>query len=169
MLAEAQKSVEGMNLAGEAAEASGSTISGIAQGISDHQGEVKTAVDGILAELNRLSGWGINIDLGPFGSFGIQVQADGSHANGLDYVPYNDYIARLHEGEAVLTAQENKVWQGIKMGDMPGTISASDLETALEGVKAGGNVYLDGRTVGQVVSARQGQQYRQLQRSGWQN
>ena len=169
MLAEAQKSVEGMNLAGEAAEASGSTISGIAQGISDHQGEVQTAVDGILAELNRLSGWGVNIDLSPFGSFGIQVQADGSHANGLDYVPFDNYLARLHEGEAVLTAQENKVWQGMKMGDIPGAISASDLETALEGVKAGGNVYLDGRTVGQVVSARQGQQYRQLQRSGWQS
>lgn len=32
----------------------------------------------------------------------------GSHANGLDYVPYNGYIAQLHEGERVLTKQENE-------------------------------------------------------------
>lgn len=33
---------------------------------------------------------------------------DGSHANGLDYVPYNGYIAELHEGERVLTKQQNR-------------------------------------------------------------
>lgn len=32
----------------------------------------------------------------------------GSHANGLAYVPYDGYIAELHKGERVLTAQENK-------------------------------------------------------------
>ena len=34
----------------------------------------------------------------------------GSHANGLDYVPYNGYIAELHEGERVLTKQEAKAY-----------------------------------------------------------
>lgn len=34
--------------------------------------------------------------------------ADGSHADGLAYVPYNGYIARLHEGERVLTKAENR-------------------------------------------------------------
>lgn len=33
--------------------------------------------------------------------------ASGHHANGLDYVPYNGYIAELHKGERVLTKQEN--------------------------------------------------------------
>lgn len=32
----------------------------------------------------------------------------GSHANGLDYVPYNGYIAELHQGERVLTKEENE-------------------------------------------------------------
>jgi NADH dehydrogenase/NADH:ubiquinone oxidoreductase subunit G len=35
------------------------------------------------------------------------IKTSGSHANGLDYVPYNGYIAQLHKGEAVLTVEEN--------------------------------------------------------------
>lgn len=34
----------------------------------------------------------------------------GSHAAGLDYVPYNGYRAELHEGERVLTKQENEAY-----------------------------------------------------------
>lgn len=42
---------------------------------------------------------------------------DGSHAGGLDYVPYNGYRAELHEGERVLTKQQNKEYnRGIKEG-----------------------------------------------------
>lgn len=33
---------------------------------------------------------------------------DGSHENGLKYVPYDGYIAELHRGERVLTASENR-------------------------------------------------------------
>ena len=36
----------------------------------------------------------------------VEGGADGSHAGGLDYVPYNNYVANLHRGEMVLTAQE---------------------------------------------------------------
>ena len=35
---------------------------------------------------------------------------DGSHAGGLDYVPFNGYIAELHKGERVLTASENMAY-----------------------------------------------------------
>ena len=37
-----------------------------------------------------------------------------------------------------------------------------------DNIKAGGDVYLDGRTVGRVISDIQGKSYRALQRSGWQ-
>lgn len=39
---------------------------------------------------------------------------DGSHANGLSYVPKDGYIAELHKGERVLTAQENAQYSNYK-------------------------------------------------------
>ncbi|MBC2855359.1 phage tail tape measure protein [Cetobacterium sp. 2A] len=38
----------------------------------------------------------------------IETKADGSHKNGLSYVPYDGYVAELHKGERVLTAEENE-------------------------------------------------------------
>lgn len=35
-------------------------------------------------------------------------RVNGSHANGLAYVPFDNYIAELHKGERVLTAEENR-------------------------------------------------------------
>ncbi|PID67384.1 MAG: phage tail tape measure protein [Fusobacteriales bacterium] len=39
---------------------------------------------------------------------GKKKAVDGSHANGLANVPYDGYIAELHKGERILTANENK-------------------------------------------------------------
>lgn len=40
-----------------------------------------------------------------------EMDADGSHASGLAYVPYDGYRAILHEGERVLTRNEAKGYQ----------------------------------------------------------
>ena len=57
----------------------------------------------------------------------------GSHKNGLDYVPYDGYVAKLHKGEAVLTAEENANRNG-KNGDIInnfyGTPPLDEKETA---------------------------------------
>lgn len=75
-----------------------SIVDGIMQGIS-------AAWDGLVSWFN-----GIFNSL--FGNRSVNVNVNGSsssnrrHAGGLDYVPYNDYVANLHKGEMVLTARE---------------------------------------------------------------
>ena len=47
-------------------------------------------------------------------SVGAKVNSggvNGSHAGGLDYVPFDGYIAELHKGEQVLTASEAKAYR----------------------------------------------------------
>ena len=39
---------------------------------------------------------------------GLKDYINGTHANGLNYVPFDGYVAELHKGERVLTADENK-------------------------------------------------------------
>ena len=55
---------------------------------------------------------------------GRSAQVDGSHETGLDFVPFDDYFARLHRGERVLTARENRFYSTLMSGGAP-PISAS--------------------------------------------
>lgn len=92
---------------------------------------------------------------------------NGSHANGLDYVPFDGYRAILHRGERIQTAAEASLARGYgsyQAGFDYGTLGG----VMRDNVKAGGDVYLEGRVVGQVLSDVQGRSYRNLQRSGWQ-
>lgn len=57
--------------------------------ISDFEYRVRRAING-----------------GPSGNGFGGNRYDGSHAGGLDYVPYDGYIAQLHKGERILTATE---------------------------------------------------------------
>lgn len=57
----------------------------------------------------------------------------GSHAGGLDYVPYDGYLAELHKGETVLTAQEARTLRSLlqsPMGVRAGA-SAGDVQNAV--------------------------------------
>ena len=162
----AKSSVSDLAMGDEAAASMSETISGIAQGIMDKVPDVRDAVDAVLEQLNRLSGYGDNMSFSA-GNFGYLL--DGTHETGLDYVPFDGYLASLHEGESILTAEENRIWQRFKNGAQPQTMDYDALgATMRENVQAGGNVYLDGKTVGRVISDQQGNAYRQLQRSGWQ-
>lgn len=46
------------------------------------------------------------------------AKMDGSHATGLDYVPFDGYRAELHKGERVLTASEAKRQDGLSSTDI---------------------------------------------------
>ena len=172
MAEEAKRAVEALDLGAEAETNSGKTIEGLAKGIASNAPDVAEAVDAILAELNRLDGWGISIDLGTFGNvnFGTSATQKEVHslAVGADYIPFDGYLATLHEGEAVLTAEENRIWQRFKNGANGGIDYDTMGGVMRDNIKPGGNVYLDGRVVGNVISDQQGRSYRQLQRSGWQ-
>ena len=164
----AKEAMEQLDLGEEAANAMGDTVLGIAQGITNNVSAVSDAVTELMNALSPLTAFGFTWGFSD-GSF--QLELDGSHATGLNYVPFDGYLAELHEGEGILTAEENAIWQRFKNGQAS---SANVDYDALGGVmrdsvKAGGNVYLDGQTVGRVISDIQGNQYRSLQRSGWQS
>ena len=63
------------------------------------------------------------------------VAYDGSHATGLDRVPYNNYLANLHVGEAVLTASEAQKWRSGEGGGMTAAQVAAAMEPVVEAVR----------------------------------
>ncbi|CEK30256.1 phage tail tape measure protein [[Clostridium] sordellii] len=69
----------------------------------------------------------------------------GSHYNGLDYVPYDGYIARLHKGERVLTAEENGKYSEVRTGS-----------TATQDININIPVILEDRVIAKVVDKIQG-------------
>lgn len=93
---------------------------------------------------------------------------NGSHSAGLDYVPFDGYRAILHRGERIQTAAEASLFR--RYGTQQPQFNYNSIGAAMwdNAPALGGNVYLDGRTVGQVLSDQQGKSYRALQRSGWQ-
>lgn len=68
-------------------------------------------IDAISAAWDSLVSWFNGLWDNLFGNRSVNVDVnssgtDGSHAGGLDYVPYNNYVANLHRGEMVLTSAE---------------------------------------------------------------
>lgn len=89
------------------------TIKGVGAAI------VQGIIDGIAAAWNGLVSWFNGLWDSLFGnrSVGVNVNAyggnvNGSHAGGLDYVPFNGYVAQLHRGEMVLTRAEAQDYRG---------------------------------------------------------
>ena len=185
MVDTAKAAIDDMRMGAEASEATAETVQGMIDGLKSKMPALSDEIDAILAELNRLAGIGIDFVTGGISSganffsglFGAGEQTsahshggiNGKFATGLDYVPFDGFVAELHEGESILTAEENRIWQRFKNGSAPQSMDYDALgATMRENVQAGGNVYLDGKTVGRVISDQQGNAYRQLQRSGWQ-
>ena len=169
----AAEAVAKLDMEGAAADNAGKTVNGVVQGLASKLPEVTEQVDAILAQLNRLDGYSINIDFGGFGEINFTTttgeNAEGSARMGLFSVPHDDYLARLHEGERVLSAQEAQQYNSLLYGGYAGFDLDSLGGVMRDNIKAGGNVYLDGKVVGEVVSYRQGKSYKSLQRSGWQS
>lgn len=76
-------------------------------------------------------------------------------ATGLDYVPYDNYLARLHQGEAVLTRNEADTWRnGGNAGGVEAVLGqmAALLQTIAQNTGADRPMVLDtGALVGQLA------------------
>lgn len=84
--------------------------------------------------------------------------SDGSHANGLDRVPYDGYRAILHKNESVLTAREADLWRSGGNGMDTSRLEAimnqvlAGIQTIAGNTGAGQNIVLDsGVLVGQLA------------------
>lgn len=158
---------------GEAAKNSAiNTMKGLIDGFTELEPDLKSTISEIMRIIGQLTGdfsgitWNGSNHItytGPASKANSRI--DGSNAGGLEYVPFDGYLSMLHAGESILNEQEARVWRDYKYN------SGLDYD-ALGGVmrdnvKTGGNVYLDGQTVGRVISARQGDSYRAMERSGF--
>ena len=159
-IANYQQQLDQLGYVPDTAGNAAASAQGIVDGLASKEGEIQSEVNAINSILSSLGTGG----MGGFWSSFIP-----GFATGLDYVPKDNFPALLHQGEAVLTAQENMAWQSFKNG-RPQSLDYDALGGVMrDNVRAGGNVYLDGRTVGHVISDMQGKTYRNLQRSGWQS
>ena len=87
---------------------------------------IQGITDGISAAWNGLVSWFNGLWDGLFGNRNVAVNVsasgsgvNGSHRNGLPYVPFDGYIAELHKGEAVLTRQEASYYRRGESGNGP--------------------------------------------------
>ncbi len=83
---------------------------------------VQSIIDGISSAWDGLVSWfngiwdslfgnrsvNVNVNKSSRGSGHGPINVNGSHELGLDYVPFDGYIAELHKGERVLTEKESK-------------------------------------------------------------
>ena len=169
----AQEAAAGLNVSGEAYISVEETINSIADALSDNKEKVQKQVDEILEQIARLNvsgsfgtGFGLGGGLIFKSTWGGKNADDGTFANGIDNIPYDGFLAVLHQGERIQTAAEADLARRYSYQqpafdyDMMGGAIGANIPR--------GNVYLDGQTVGRVIGDRQANSYRALERSGWQ-
>lgn len=102
--------VASMNRRGEAFAAAGGTVQGLIDGLlakAPGLGAAVSRLEGILSRLGVGAGLGVGVGAGRTGSLAGVPKL----ATGLSYVPYNEFPALLHEGEAVLTKAQAALWR----------------------------------------------------------
>ena len=91
-----------------------------------------------------------------FASLGAGSAPDGAtvpgHATGLAYVPYDNYLARLHQGESVLTRTEAAQWREGMPGQAAQPVDYVRLAQAVADALGGMAVQMDGQAVGMLVT-----------------
>lgn len=102
-----------------ATEAATNTMSGLVAGID-------SSTPGVLAKLDSLASQMKSRLTNSFANYTLTIKANIKGSNvpgaksGLDYVPYDDYLVRLHKGEKVLTAEEARAYRSEKSAGASG-------------------------------------------------
>ena len=102
-----------------ATEAATNTMSGLAAGID-------SSTPGVLDKLDSLASQMKSRLTNSFANYTLTIKANIKGSNvpgaksGLDYVPYDDYLVRLHKGEKVLTAEEARAYRAGKSAGASG-------------------------------------------------
>lgn len=73
------------------------------------------------------------------------------NAKGLEYVPYDNYVTRLHRGESILNRVEAEDWRSAQRGGNMGADPAA-IGAAVKAALAGVSITMDGRSVGTLVT-----------------
>ena len=106
---ELETTVKEMDLGYEAANAGRNTIQGYIDAADDMLPAVEAAYAKLALAANNALGF--RTEVNPMDNYYMLSQyANGSHADGLDYVPFDGYIAELHKGERVLTSEEAQIY-----------------------------------------------------------
>ncbi|WP_308275282.1 hypothetical protein [Prevotella sp.] len=109
-----------------ATEAATNTMSGLAAGID-------SSTPGVLDKLDSLASQMKSRLTNSFANYTLTIKANVKGSNvpgaksGLDYVPYDDYLVRLHKGEKVLTAEEARAYRA---GESAGASGGADYDGA---------------------------------------
>lgn len=73
----------------------------------------------------------------------IGTEPDGSHRNGLSYVPYDGYLAELHRGERVLTADENEQYGSLFNSLSPRPASTTNYSNSQSSISFSPNITIN--------------------------
>lgn len=109
-----------------ATEAATNTMSGLVAGID-------SSTPGVLDKLDSLTSQMKSRLTNSFANYTLTIKANIKGSNvpgaksGLDYVPYDDYLVRLHKGEKVLTAEEARAYRA---GESAGASGGADYDGA---------------------------------------
>lgn len=109
-----------------ATEAATNTMNGLVSGID-------SSTPGVLAKLDSLASQMKSRLTNSFANYTLTIKANIKGSNvpgaksGLDYVPYDDYLVRLHKGEKVLTAEEARAYRA---GESAGASGGADYDGA---------------------------------------